>query len=359
MSDKKNAVPALTSEKVNAPIFALPEGCDNDKFKSILDDVLTKRIDANKPIPEPELLIGMNNAPILRRGGLCFVCGKAGSRKTSALTLLCADAMRPGYIEKSPFSIPRPLRVLYIDPEQHEGDTQWINQRIVKLIGDDKAIDTYPLISYPTNLLPCIVEALMTSGKYDICIVDNIAQLGKGIVMDIDKAEELVRNLRRLAVVSNCGFIGVIHMNEGSDTKRPRGHGGAEAVREGDLVLQFIEDVNEECSMAEAIKARKMKPGKWCIAIDANGIPYYRDLPEAPANRSNPDKYVEIVAKIPLNGMTFTELQNLVVEVAHKAKSTARDWVCRMERDKVIVKVDGRYYHPENSPKEVDNNLPF
>ncbi len=362
MSDKAtvSGLPTLTSQKVNPAIFPLPEGCDKDKFAAIMADVLTKRIDVTKPIPEPELLIGMGSAPILRRGGLCFVCGQAGSRKTSALTLLCADAMRPGYVKDSPFTIPKPLRVLYVDPEQHAGDTQWINQRIAKLIGSDQYIDTYPLISYPTELLPCIVEGLMSRKEYDICVVDNIAQLGKGIVMDIDKAEDLVRNLRRLAVIYNCGFIGVIHMNEGNYTKRPRGHGGSEAVREGDLVLQFVEDKNEDCSFAEAIKARKMKPGKWCIAIDNNGLPYYKELPKvAEKTPKNLDEYAKIVEKIPTFGMNFNELRDAVVEVRKIKPTTAKDYPGKMVKAGAVRFENGRYYRPTSTVVETETEIPF
>lgn len=359
MSDnEKNKLPDLTEQEVKPTIFDAPENYTESQLDSVMQRVRAKRIDANKPLPEPELLMGMGNAPILRRGSLCFVCGQAGSRKTSALTLICADMMKPSHIPNSPFTIPRPLKILYIDPEQHEGDTQRINIRIKSLIGSDESIDTYPLIEFPTDLIPYIIEQLLRDGNYDICVIDNVAQMGKGIIMDIDKAEELVRNLRRLAVTYNCGFFGVIHMNEGAKTNRPRGHGGAEAVREGDLVWQFIEDSGKDFSVAEALKARLLKPQKWAISIDERGLPYYHDAIPTSPQLPNSDKYATIVEKIPINGMSYAELQKLISDTSGVALSTAKSWITTMDKNKVVDKILGRYYKPNTKIVE-DDSLPF
>lgn len=381
--DKQQAVPELTEEHIAPPVFEVPDGYTDDSLRSIMQRVFAKRIDANKHIEEPELLLSMGDAPILRRGSLCFVCGQAGSRKTSALTLVCADMMKPGHIANSPFKISKPLKILYIDPEQHEGDTQRINIRIKHLIGSDAMIDTYPLIEFPTDILPYIVEQLLKQRKYDVCVIDNVAQMGKGIIMDIDKAEELVRNLRRLAVTYQCGFFGVIHMNEGARTNRPRGHGGAEAVREGDLVWQFVEDNGKTFSVAEAIKSRLLKPQKWGVGIRSEqveingeiktiGVPYYTTTVAATptathTKTSNPDRYDKFVALIPNNGITTNDLGRAIdkcngKEVSAKSKPSrgAYTTISEMASSEVnaIVKVNGLYYAINNAPDE-EQSLPF
>lgn len=373
--------PDLTEEKVNPAIFEAPEGYTEDSLRSIMQRVRAKKVNVNNPIEEPELLIAMGEAPILRKGSLCFVCGQAGSRKTSALTLVCADMMRPGHIQNSPFTIKRPLRILYIDPEQHEGDTQRINLKIRYLIGSDEGIDTYPLIEFPTEVLPYIIEQLLKSGNYDVCVIDNVAQLGKGIVMDIDRAEELVRNLRRLAVIYDCGFFGVIHMNEGQRTNRPRGHGGAEAVREGDLVWQFIEDNGKTFSVAEALKARLMKPQKWGVAIRTEsvmvngksiklGVPYYCNASvetKTTPKKTNPDKYTKYLDLLPLTGISANDLGRAIdklegkdVKKGQKPSRSAYTIITQMSSEEVglIIKMNGLYYATDKAPEE-SPELPF
>lgn len=366
-------VPELTSKKIEAPIFQLPEGCNEEVLSALMATVRAKRMDTTKKVIEPELLIGMGKAPILYRGSMCFVCGQAGTRKTTALTLLCSDLMKPGTIPNSPFTIPKALRVLFVDTEQADFDAQQINIRVKSLIGTEESIYVYPLIDVDLEFIPAVVEQLVAEIKPDVCVIDNVAHMGHGFVMDIEVAELLVRNLRRLAVRHNAAVIGVIHMNEGTQTSRPRGHGGSEAVREADLVFQFIEDESKEFSVAEAIKARRMRPQKWGVSIDENGKPYYHDVPQktptakaTTAKAKNPDTYAKYVALLTPFGMAANEFGRAIDEAdgvrlkspKQSPRRTTYDLMAKMAEAGAVAKVNGRYYKPQDAP-ENETELPF
>lgn len=356
--------PQLTGEEIKPAIFDTPEKYATPQaVEDLMKGVLAKRVDLEHPTPRPELLVSMGKAPIFRVGSLMFACGQAGSRKTSALTLMAADMIRPGLIPNSPFTITRPLKVLYIDPEQHPADTEFINDRVRRLIGSDEGIFTYPLVEYPTETIPLIVEQLVKYHRPDVTIMDNVAQMGSGVIMDIDRAEMLMRNLRRLAVTYSTAFVGVLHINETQDKAakgKPRGHGGSEAVREADLVMRFVEDEGETFSQAEAVKARMLKPQKWGIAIDAEGLPYYHAIEiEAPKPKHNPDKYANIVALIPPTGISYTDLYRKMHKEADLTEATAKRWIKDMVTAKAIVSYNGLYYSPSNAPQKSEEDLPF
>lgn len=362
------SVPTLTSEQVTAPIFDLPDKYQEnpEQLKNLLERVKALRIDIDNPIAETETLVRIETSPILKVGSLMFVSGQAGSRKTTALTLLAADCIRPNHIPNSPFNVARPLKVLFIDPEQHPADTQKINQRCARLIGEEYVksyLSVYPLVSFPTTEIPIIVEELIKTDRPDIVIVDNVMQMGNGAVMDIDKAEILLRNLRRLAVQYNAAFIGVIHTNETGDKKqggRARGHGGSEATREADLVVNFVEDESETLSVAHIKKSRWKKPAKWAVSIDENGTPIYVDAPtETETKSNNPDTYREIAESIGILGLSHSELKQMIIDTRQKSETTAKKYISAMLQSGVIAKVNGRYYSASNAPENEATDQPF
>lgn len=244
----------------------------------------------NMPEP-PEALLSLNGNVIMRRGTMLILAGKAGCRKTSLATLLCADAVAPNVVTNSPISVPRPLRVLYIDPEQAEYDTAVILKRLQTLTKQHKPnVFVIPLVRLDFNDIAPAVELATQMYQPDIIVVDNVMQMARGATMDLDVSEILCRNIRRLAVEYNAGFMGIIHDNENSATKGVRGHGGNEARREAEMIvhLQAFDGDDFDFSLGEWIKTRWEKPAAFGIYYDKeNNCPAYLTAEECA--EQNPD----------------------------------------------------------------------
>lgn len=345
--ETQSKLPQLQSAKVVADIFEVADE-DRNLLNSFLANL--KPLDLDNPPEDPEQLLMEDDAPILHAGSIAFIFGRAGTRKTTALTLLAADLIKPDTIENSPFTIKRPLRVLYIDTEQADFDSIVINRRVMQLVGTNEGLKTYSLLGAQPRIIPAVIQELIKKDSPDVCIIDNVADVGSGLIMDIEKAEVTLRNLRSLAVTYHCGILGVLHSNENENSRSPRGHEGSEAVRRSDIVLQIKseDEALQQYSTVEAIKSRRKRPQKWAVAIDEQGMPYYRvlsdeDLQPAKVSR-NPDKYAQIIAKIPAAGCSHTQLTSIITTISNKSKPTADRWIKEMRDAKIITLFESRYY---------------
>lgn len=354
MSNKEKNAPELTAEEVKPTIFIAPEAAE--QYADLLESLL---INPDQPEPEPEALLTLQDTPILWRGGKSFICAVAKARKTTTLTLLAAilcgrDETAHGFKAKSG------CKVLYIDTEQARTDSQRILHRVARLC--DKEANALPLQVLSLNKqnpedIRAIMEAAVIRFAPDVVILDNWTDCVAS-VMDDKECTEFSRKLRELAEVYNIAIFSVIHANESArNDDKPNFRGwGAEEARKSDLTL-FLKDMGDY-SRATFGRCRGKRPEGFAVSIDTAGLPYFYTEVEPP-KPANPDKYADIVAKIPTNGMRFNELQKVVEDTTKKAISTCRDWVCKMEREGVVKKVDGRYYRPENAPTEPEEILPF
>lgn len=355
MSNKKQSAPALTSEAVAPSIFGItPDKAEH--YKALLKEIL---IDPDRPEPEPEALLSLHGTPILWRGGKSFICAVAKARKTTTLTLFAAILCGRDETANGFKALPG-CKVLYIDTEQARTDSQRILFRTAKLTGTDAArlpLQVLALNKQDPDTIRGLMETAVKEYRPDVVILDNWTDCVASI-MDDKECTEFSRQLRMLAEAYNIAVFSVIHANESAkNDDKPNFRGwGAEEARKSDLTL-FLKDMGDY-SRATFGRCRGKRPDGFCISIDPDGLPYiYTEaIPPKPAN---PDKYADIVAKIPISGMTFSELQKVVKETAGKAESTARDWVIKMDKEGVISKIDGRYYRAGSDPKREPETLPF
>jgi hypothetical protein len=82
-------------------------------------------------------------------------------------------------------------------------------------------------------------------------------------------------------------------------------------------------------------------------------MPYYRvlsdeDLQPAKVSR-NPDKYAQILAKIPAAGCSHTQLTSIITTISNKSKPTADRWIKEMRDAKIITLFESRYYKTGSS----------
>lgn len=350
--DKPNA-PELTTEEVRKSVFNLSSE-QTEQYKSLFAASL---IDPDKYEPEPETLLSLNDTPILWRGGKGFVCGVAKARKTTALTILSAILMGKDETAHG-FRAARGLRVLYIDTEQSRADSQRILHRVAKLTDKNAAGLSFDVLSLnqlnPEQIKGVMETALQVKG-YDVLILDNWTDCVES-VLDDKACTEFSRQLRELAETYKVAILSVIHANESArNDERPNFRGwGSEEARKSDLTM-FLRDMGDY-SKATFGRCRGKRPEGFCVSHDINGLPCIY-IP-TPTETANPDKYAEIVAKIPPNGMRYKDLYTLIATTAKVSYSTAKRWVKTMTGG-AVKEVNGLYYPATNAPQAEEEIFPF
>lgn len=353
--NKPTNAPELTEEAVVPSIFGIdPE--KTDRYKDLLAQLL---INPDKPEPEPETLLSLHGTPVLWRGGKSFICAVAKARKTTTLTLFAAILCGRDESTHGFRALPG-CRVLYIDTEQARSDSQRIIFRAAKLCGKNPKDLPLQVLSLNKNNpedIRCIMEVAVKEYRPDVLILDNWTDCVSSI-MDDSECTDFSRKLRMMAEAYNIAVFSVIHANESArNDDKPNFRGwGAEEARKSDLTL-FLKDEGDY-SKATFGRCRGKRPDGFCISIDSDGLPYLYTLAEQP-KPTNPDKYADILAKIPRAGLQLNELAKLIREITNLAETTCKDKAMKMGKDGTLIKFNGRYYRPEYAPKDEPEQLPF
>lgn len=352
MSNKENlpTAPELTTEQVTKSVFNLTAE-QSEQYKAIFAASL---IDPDKPEPEPETLLSINGTPILWRGGKGFVCGVAKARKTTTLTILSAILMGKDETAHG-FRAAQGLRVLYVDTEQSRADSQRILHRVAKLSGKPAVtlpMDVLSLNQLNPDQIKGVIETALQVKGYDVLILDNWTDCVES-VLDDKSCTEFSRQLRELAEAYKIATLSVIHANESArKDERPNFRGwGSEEARKSDLTLVLCD--KGDYSQASFTRCRGKKPDGFCVSHDINGLPCI--YTPTPAESTNPDKYADIIAKIPPTGLSYTDLCKLIMTTAKVSEPTAKRWVKAM----AVKEVNGLYYPAANVQKAEEETLPF
>lgn len=354
MSDKENRpnAPELTTEEVKRSIFGLTAE-QTEQYKSLLAASL---IDPDKPEDEPETLLSYQDTPVLWRGCKAVVCGVAKARKTTTLTILSAIIMGRDETTKG-FRTAKGLRLLYIDTEQARYDSQKILRRVAELNNTNAGLLKFDVLNVsrlsPDQIKGVMEVALQVKG-YDIVILDNWTDAVESVMDDKD-CTTFSRQLRELAEEYNIAILSVIHANESAKKDdRPDLRGWAkEETRKSDITL-YLKDMGDY-SQASFGKCRGKRPEGFCVAHADNLPCIYTPTPE---ETTNPDKYADIVAKIPPIGMRYKDLCNLITTTAKVSDPTAKRWVKSMT-GKAVKEVNGLYYPIATAPQAEEETLPF
>lgn len=357
MSDnEKKHLPDLTEQEVKPSIFNMTAE-DEQRYASMLAELT---INPDTPEPEPETLLSLNDTPILWRGGKSFVCAVAKARKTTTLTMFTAILCGRDETANG-FKAAGNCRVLYIDTEQSRHDSQRILFRAAKLCDKtpaeiSKQLQVLSLNKQSPADIRGLMEVAVKTIKPDVIILDNWTDCVKSI-MDDAECTEFSRQLRMLVEAYNIAVFSVIHANESArNDNKPNFRGwGAEEARKSDLTL-FLKDMGDY-SEATFGRCRGKRPDGFNVSINDDGLPYiYQREQEEP--QTNPDKFAPIVKEMPLIGINYKDLCNLIMENARVSMATAKRWISTMTNNQIIVASGGLYYRfADKSPQPEE--LPF
>lgn len=197
-------------------------------MENILEILQKCRITPSSDIQSHDFLYSWNNKPILARGELVAIGGKAKSGKTYVCSLFAALAASESLLGLTG----RPnSRVLWIDTEQSEDSTQEILcQRIGTLIGhlpDPEQFIVYNLRKQNWQDRLTLVTTAICQHTPDLVIFDGIRDV-VGDINDYLQAQNVISQLLSIASFSNATIVCVLHQNKALEDKTLRGALGTE-----------------------------------------------------------------------------------------------------------------------------------
>ncbi|MCQ2341359.1 MAG: helicase RepA family protein [Paludibacteraceae bacterium] len=243
-------------------------------MENILETLQKCRITPSSDIQPHEFLYSWNSKPILARGELVAIGGKAKSGKTYICSLFAALAASESLLGLTG----RPnSRVLWIDTEQSEDSTQEILcQRIGTLIGqlpDPEQFIVYNLRQQNWQDRLTLVTTAICQHTPDLVIFDGIRDV-VGDINDYQQAQDVITKLLSIASWSNASIVCVLHQNKAIEDKTLRGALGTELQNKSFETYECTKDPDTHIFTMRQTATRKYDiTSKLTFTISDAGLP--------------------------------------------------------------------------------------
>lgn len=225
-------------------------------------------------------------------GALTLLCGESGKGKSSVLYNICIHAARNEPLWGIPFGLNRPIKILYIDPE-NSGDFDLkragLCRKKIDRIGQGKPelleIHDGNGINLTSATALTDLEEVLIEEKFDSLVLDPIVNLF-GTKDENDNAEAAIQfsSLRRIIKRTGVGMVAVHHT--GRDAVSIFGRGATSRFGMADVVLSLRarneqEDYDDDYGqgtlheMTDIVRLRieknRIEPGKASIFLQMIG----------------------------------------------------------------------------------------
>lgn len=231
------------------------------------------RVTHSEIIKSSEVLLWIQvngrKVPILTRGNIVGVLGKAKSRKTF-FNAMMAGACINGKLYDTFFAAQKKLKVVFFDTEQGKARSQKVLKRIGALCNFTyDQIDMISCRPYASHERVELVDYYMETHKPDVVFIDGIRDL----IVDFNNltmSSELMTCLMRWSEAHNCGIICVLHMNKADASAR--GHLGSELMNKAETIIAINKEKDSEFSTVEPVECREMPFDSFQFTV-MDGVP--------------------------------------------------------------------------------------
>jgi len=321
---------------------------DTTTEDSLSELYIQNRITTQTAIEKPETLIDICGDPILTKGDVSTLAGKAKSRKTTLLTAIVISVFIDLYGEllRSHFT---EGKILFVDTEQSKYWTSVIIQRLKKLGISDAEIDERLILVNYRNLdfkrYRELTEYILNKEKICLAILDG----SRDFVNDINNADEssdFVRWILSLPEKYGAGVINALHFNK--NDKNLRGHLGSELTNKSEYVISVEKDEGSDHSVVSPLFARGIEFKKLELTIEDNipSLKIHVDNSISSEQRKpssyTPEEHEKILSK----ALGEDELSQ---RVTTRAVKKAIEQILHIEIGNHTVREEWLYFYEDNS----------
>lgn len=242
----------------------------NDSIKAAIKEA---EVSLDEVIEDGEVVFSIRDEneyiPVLTKGNISTVIGKAKSRKTYLVTMITGAIIakvlfnklfgRGGY------------KIAYFDTEQGRKRTQKILERIFRLCDlNCDGLRVFSLRKYDKEERIKIIDTFISENKPDFVVIDGIRDL----ILDINDPTEatiVTTYLMKWSEIYNCHIMNVLHQNKGDSNAR--GHVGTEIVNKSETVISANKIKGSDFTTVECEYMRGMEFDEFQFFINSEGLP--------------------------------------------------------------------------------------
>lgn len=243
--------------------------------RELVNKLLQYRVSAKDEFPPEVCLLEVDGVPFFAKGDIHAIKAKQKQGKTNAIAIMVAAILcgKWGRLK----GILEGAKVLVIDTEQKNADTQLVYNRTLELAGLPKEdiyerFQTFAFRALDTEQKLNAVKALIMEFKPDIVFVDGVVDL-MGNFNEVDDSKAIIEELLRMTTKEVSGFdpaiVCVLHTNKAAEDHNMRGHAGTMLAQKAGNVFEVKKD-NHIITVHNS-DSRHQEVPSWSFMFDAQG----------------------------------------------------------------------------------------
>lgn len=243
--------------------------------RELVNKLLQYRVSAKDEFPPEVCLLEVDGVPFFAKGDIHAIKAKQKQGKTNAIAIMVAAILcgKWGRLK----GILEGAKVLVIDTEQKNADTQLVYNRTLELAGLPKEdiyerFLTFAFRALDTEQKLNAVKALIMEFKPDIVFVDGVVDL-MGNFNEVDDSKAIIEELLRMTTKEVSGFdpaiVCVLHTNKAAEDHNMRGHAGTMLAQKAGNVFEVKKD-NHIITVYNS-DSRHQEVPSWSFMFDAQG----------------------------------------------------------------------------------------
>lgn len=321
-------------------------------------------IDATQNIakPEPLLIQSSSDITLFNRRNISTTGAAMKVGKTFLTSAFIAAIIhKDGFMG---FHCPNEnIKVLFVDTEMDKSDTQEVNIRVNKCIGEPerKNLDNFISLNLreidkTTRVL--VIESAIIEFAPDIVFIDGSVDICNNF-NEIEASTETIETLTTWATKYNCHINTCLHVNKGKmGAMELRGHLGSIHRQKNEVTLLLSKKIDTiNYVEVNALDSRRKPIDDFCFRINNDAMPeaYYPEA-QPPQNQRLKTLFEKCIPA--LSSLRYSELTEKVMEMGKVKISTAKDKITKAVEIGVLYKNEvGLYYLKQ--PEHVQDEMPF
>ena len=302
---------------------ALQESEEERRSREMKDELMKFVVHAETEFPEEENLLEIDHVGCFALKDLVAIKAKQKAGKSTLIGILIA-AMLCGQWNKVKRVFNRQIKILYIDTEMKERDTNKLNHKVLRMAKlpiqqvDGLYFVNLRKLTTPEcrDIVPRFIEVL----RPDIVFLDGIVDLVSDF-NGVEESQSVVREHLMLAEKFNCCICEVLHVNKARDDNNMRGHLGTILSQKASNVFECQKDKIMNIVTVTCDDYRNAPVPNWSFSFDEHGDPICAD---AVVEQMEADKLNEKERKSEIKKQQETERRMVAVR---KAFDLQKEWV--------------------------------
>lgn len=273
-------------------------------WKKLSTDLL---VTTKQDYDEEKYLLSYSNsngvkAPLLSKGNISVVSGKAKSKKSFFCTLIAAHLFSDEIIDERLVVNIQEIQgnILYFDTEQAAAECQKVLKRLLVLGVEEDRIHFYRLRSLGTKeRIQFIEKTLEVMKNVDVIILDGARDLVRSINSE-EEATDITNLFMRWTDKYNVHLMTVLHLNKADSNLR--GHIGSELQNKAESVFHIEKALSNNQSTVKMSHSRGVEADPFSFTISEEGVPSFGEYAPSLKKQSKKDY---------INSLSVDELEHI------------------------------------------------